>query len=122
MVKKIDDQKVISEESDVATSKSGYKILVIEGTKYRTNFHRKHETKGEWVALNLKEIAAFIPGTIIKINVKPGQQVKHGDLLVIFEAMKMHNQLKAPFDGVIKEVNAKVGDKVVKGFKIIEFE
>jgi acetyl/propionyl-CoA carboxylase alpha subunit len=121
MVKIIDDQKVV-EELDVTTSKSGYKILVIEGTKYRTNFNRKYETKGEWEAENQKEIAAFIPGTIIKINVKPGQRVKHGDLLVIFEAMKMHNQLIAPFDGVIKNVNAKVGDRVVKGFKIIEFK
>ena len=122
MDKKIDEQKVGYDESEATTSKTGYKILVIEGTKYRTTFHRKYETKPDWLTPNLKEIVAFIPGTIIKINVKPGQRVKHGEMLVIFDAMKMHNQLKAPFDGVIKAVNSNVGDRVAKGFVIIEFE
>jgi len=104
------------------TSKSNYKILVIEGTKFRTNFHRKYENKAKWEAVNPKEMLAFIPGTIIKISVKPGQQVKQGELLVVFDAMKMHNRIIAPFDGVIKNVNAKAGERVAKGFKIVEFE
>jgi biotin carboxyl carrier protein len=118
MVKRNSQAKVDVEES----SKSNYKILVIEGTKFRTNFHRKYETKAKWVAANPKEMLAFIPGTVIKINVKPGQHVKQGDLLVIFEAMKMNNRIIAPFDGVIKDVYAKAGERVAKGFKIVDFE
>jgi len=122
MAKSVKVKKVVTDEVDVPTSKSGYKILVIEGTKYRTNFHRKYENKGEWIAPNEKEILAFIPGTIIKMNVNPGQKVKHGELLVIFDAMKMHNQILAPFDGTIKEVNGNAGDRVAKGFKLVIFK
>lgn len=98
------------------------KPLQVEETEYFTRFTSKYEKNSNWSKPNNKELKSFIPGTITNIFVKPGQDVKHGDKLVIFEAMKMLNQVIAPFDGKIKEVNVHVGDKVTKGFKMVEFE
>ena len=49
-------------------------------------------------------------GTVVKVNVKAGDQVKVGDVLVTTEAMKMESAVKAPFTGTVQEVLVKVGD------------
>ncbi len=72
--------------------------------------------------LDTKQLAAFIPGTIIDVKVKVGQQVKHGDTLVILDAMKMHNRILSQHNTTVKEVNVKPGDKVVKGFVMVVLE
>ena len=51
---------------------------------------------------------------------KPGQDVKKGDELVILDAMKMQNRLKSAIDGKVKMINVKKGDKVSKGALILE--
>ncbi|MNW69902.1 Glutaconyl-CoA decarboxylase subunit gamma [compost metagenome] len=51
-------------------------------------------------------------GTIVKINVEPGQSVAKGDILFVLEAMKMENPLKAPFDGIVGEFDVQVGDSM----------
>ena len=53
-----------------------------------------------------------VPGKIAKIFVKNKQIVKKGDILVIIEAMKMQNVLKAEKDGEVEAVNVKAGDSV----------
>ena len=45
-----------------------------------------------------------------------------GDTLMILEAMKMRNRIKAPLAGKVKAVHVAVGDKVVKGQTLIEIE
>ena len=52
----------------------------------------------------LKEVKAPIGGKIIDIKVKPGDNVKKGDTLLIVEAMKLENEIKSPADGVINEI------------------
>jgi len=69
--------------------------------------------------LDKKQLTAFIPGTIIDVKVKVGQQVKQGDILVILDAMKMHNRIISPLNTTVKEVNVKAGDRVVKGFVMV---
>lgn len=61
------------------------------------------------------EVAAPLPGKILKVNAAVGQAVKAGDDLVILEAMKMENEIKAPADGVVKAVNVSVGTSVSTG-------
>ncbi len=72
--------------------------------------------------LDDKNVTAFIPGTIIDVKVKPGQEVKEGDILVILDAMKMHNRIIAPSTGRVKEVNVKPGDRVSKGSVLVSIE
>ena len=71
---------------------------------------------------NKKEIKAFLPGTIIDVQVKPGQEIKANQTLVILEAMKMQNRMVASIDGKVKSINVKVGDRVPKNCVMVELE
>jgi len=95
--------------------------MVIQGGEYKTFLTRKFETKKPFTLPNPKEIKSFLPGTILEIKVKTGAQVKTGETLLVFEAMKMHNMLKAPFDGTIKAIHVKVSDKIPNGALLVEF-
>lgn len=65
-------------------------------------------------------IAAPLPGTILEIKVKIGDKVKPGDILLIMEAMKMENNIKADREGEIKAINVNKGDSVLEGDPLIE--
>lgn len=62
-----------------------------------------------------ESITCPMPGTIVKVPVKAGQAVKKGDVLCIFEAMKMENEVMAPRDGVVSSVNVNEGATVNSG-------
>ena len=119
---KVSTAKVEAKEKANIADDPMFRHLIIEGTKYRTLTTRKHELRTKWVAPQPKELKSFIPGTIIKVSVKPGDKVDAGSLLLIFEAMKMMNQVLSPGPGVIKNVYVKEGEKVPKGTLMIEFE
>ena len=70
--------------------------------------------------LDTKKITAFIPGTIVDVKVKVGQEVKAGDILVILDAMKMHNRILTQVNTTVKAINVKKGDRVPKGFIMVE--
>ena len=67
-------------------------------------------------------ISSPMPGAIVKLNVKPGQSVKKGDVLLVLEAMKMENELKANRDCVVKEVLVKEKSSVDKGQVLIKLD
>lgn len=54
-------------------------------------------------------VKAPLPGNILSVNVKVGDAVKAGQLLVLIEAMKMENEVFAPADGVVKQILAAKG-------------
>jgi biotin carboxyl carrier protein len=60
-------------------------------------------------------ITCPMPGTIIDIKVAAGQAVAEGQLLVIFEAMKMENEIVAPCAGTVASINCVKGDSVDSG-------
>jgi biotin carboxyl carrier protein len=66
------------------------------------------------------EIYAFIPGTILEVFVKEGQQVRKGEPLCCLHAMKMDNQICSTIDGVVKSVNIEKGQIVSKNDVLIE--
>ena len=57
-------------------------------------------------------IDAPMPGKIVKVVVEEGQSVKAGDVLLVLEAMKMQNEIKADADGTVKAVNVEAGQNV----------
>ena len=63
---------------------------------------------------NANHIGAPMPGKVLKVNVKPGDSVKAGDVLMVTEAMKMETNIKARANGTVAEVKFKEGDKVEK--------
>jgi len=68
-----------------------------------------------------KEVKAPMPGLILEILVKEGQEVKKGDKLYVLEAMKMENVIKSPQDGTISTISTAVGDSVEKNNTIMVF-
>ncbi len=68
---------------------------------------------------NPSHIGAPMPGKVFKVNVKPGFEVKAGDVLMVTEAMKMETNIKAKVDGRVMEVKFKEGDKVEKDDLVI---
>lgn len=69
----------------------------------------------------LQSIKAPMPGLIVEVKVKAGDQVKKGDQLLILEAMKMENIIKSPGEGTVTAVNVKKGDGVEKNHVMIRF-
>ena len=68
------------------------------------------------------ELAAPMPGKIVAIFVKAGEQVEKGATLLILEAMKMEHTIKAPARGRVGRIRYRVGKQVVEGVELIEFE
>jgi biotin carboxyl carrier protein len=68
-----------------------------------------------------KKIKAPMPGTILDINVKPGDSVSHGQQLCALEAMKMKSAIRSPRDGVIATVDVQSGQSVAHGDVLITF-
>ncbi len=97
------------------------KTLWVDEVNYQTTLTKKYLNRKPYTPPNLKEIKAFIPGTIKEVFVKRKAKVKANDKLLILEAMKMNNLLRAPFDGTIKAIYIKEGQIVSKNFVLIEF-
>ena len=69
----------------------------------------------------VKDIKAPMPGLILELKVKAGDEVKKGDVVLILEAMKMENIIKAPGDGTVKAVKVKLKESVEKNQVLIQF-
>ena len=73
-------------------------------------------------ANKVNNIKAPMPGLVLRISVAIGDVIKKGDPLLVLEAMKMENVIKAAGDGVVKKINAIERTAVEKGSILIEFE
>ena len=69
-----------------------------------------------------KHVESPMPGKILQVMVSPGAEVGEGDSLLVLEAMKMENVIRAPRDGVIAEVQAEVGKAVEKAAVLVTYE
>ena len=96
--------------------------IMLEAGTYDTRLSRKFMMRKPYEKQDPRVIKAVIPGVIESIMTAVGRRVRHGDDLMIHEAMKMHNRIKAPRDGKIKTVLVAAGDKVVKGQILLEME
>jgi propionyl-CoA carboxylase alpha subunit len=68
-----------------------------------------------------KKVLCPMPGLVVSIAVKAGQEVKAGEAVAVVEAMKMENVLRAEIDGTVKKINAKPGDSLAVDAVILEF-
>ncbi|WP_192035390.1 sodium-extruding oxaloacetate decarboxylase subunit alpha [Halomonas sp. YLGW01] len=64
-------------------------------------------------------VSAPLAGNIFKVNVKPGDQVAEGDVVIILEAMKMETEVRAASAGTVSAVNVKEGDSVSVGDALV---
>ena len=112
----------------------------VNGTKYAVEVHRemrqtktpilvrqevpsprRSETKIK-KTLGTSAIKAPLPGNIMQVFIKAGDEVKKGDKLLIYEAMKMENSILAEKDGQISSVKVQPGDSIIEGDVLIEMQ
>ena len=63
-----------------------------------------------------------MPGSIISVSVKEGDQIVTGDEVCLLESMKMRQSLRADWSGIVKTVHVKAGDQVPHGHPIVDLE
>jgi pyruvate carboxylase subunit B len=74
------------------------------------------------VAAGPAPLIAPMPGLVVRVNVTEGDEVAAGQGLVVMEAMKMENELRAPAAGRVSRVHATAGTAVEKGTVLVELE
>ena len=67
-------------------------------------------------------IKSPLPGVILDVKVKEGDMVKRGQTLLILEAMKMENDIKADHDGKVTAINVSKGESILEGTDLITIE
>ena len=103
-------------------------VINVNGNDYEVSIKDKYDLLLQQLGINAKSSAtvnlvkAPMPGLIINIAVKEGDEVKKGDTLLILEAMKMENVLKSPCDGKIKAIKVELRQAVDKNQLLVAFE
>ena len=92
--------------------KNHYDTLETMHGTFQTTLTKKHLARKPWEPENPKHIKSSIPGTVVKV----------GDLLIVFKAMKMNNNIKATFAGKVKKIDVKEGDNIPNHALMIEME
>jgi biotin carboxyl carrier protein len=101
--------------SDVKTSKTPKLVRSVVPPPTR-----KEQKLTKNISAKSNSVKSPLPGTILKILIKEGQEVKKGDNLMIMEAMKMENNILSEKDGVISSIKVKEGDTVLQNDVLIE--
>lgn len=102
--------------------------VVIDGYKRQITISEPMDLLLESMGLDMsalqkaEPVRAPMPGMVLKVLVEQGQQISKGDALLVLEAMKMENVLKATADATVKAVNATELTAVEKGAVLIELE
>ena len=101
--------------------------VTLEGRKFsvETDEEKQHirraREKGSGSKLGASgTISSAIPGKIVSILVSVGDAVSAGDVVIVLEAMKMQNEIKASVDGVISEVKCNAGERVEANVPLLE--
>ncbi len=95
---------------------NSYEVEIVDAQEKYMRSRRKEDVRQE------DTIVAPMPGKIVKILVNPGDQVKEGDTLVVFEAMKMQSNLNVVGDCTIGTILVSEGDSVASGQPLIRLE
>jgi len=84
--------------------------------------HMQDLTLAEQLSPVTAALCAPMPGLIVRVAVEPGNRVVGGEGLVVLEAMKMENELRAPAAAIVKAIRVEAGQAVEKGQVLVEFE
>jgi len=67
-------------------------------------------------------VTAMMPGRVISVEVKPGDEVKRGQTVCVIESMKMEQAIASPRDGRVRSTPVSAGDSVQRGQTLVELE
>ena len=93
----------------VQTSGHSLEITLIDPKRLRGSGNRSEHGDGA------AELRTAMPGKVVRLLCELGAEVKKGDGVIVVEAMKMQNELKAPKDGIVKEIKVAEGTTVSAG-------
>ncbi len=93
----------------VNTGKNDFEIGLTDPKRMR------HSAGADENAGGAAEIKTAMPGKVARVLVEQGAEIKKGDGVLIVEAMKMQNEMKAPKDGIVKEIRVAEGATVNAG-------
>ena len=99
-----------------------FRTIALESGTSETRVTKKFTQRKPYEKNNPGIIKALIPGVVAEVDTQVGPAVKKGNTLMILEAMKMLNRIKAPQDGTVKAISVAAGEKVTKGQVLIEIE
>lgn len=117
--------RVLLHETDPAGK---FVVFEINGKKVRADISNPMDlllkTLGidNSAAKKVKDLKAPMPGLIREVKIKEGDILQPGDPVLILEAMKMENVLKAPAELTVKSLKVQAGDKVEKNAVLVVFE
>ncbi|MFK7905134.1 MAG: acetyl-CoA carboxylase biotin carboxyl carrier protein subunit [Chitinophagales bacterium] len=103
-------------------------VLSINGESYEVALQDKMDLLLDKMGISaavsqkVNEVKAPMPGLVLEIKVKAGDQVEKGDAVLVLEAMKMENVLKSPGEGIVASIEVKVGDAVEKNQVLLKME
>lgn len=104
------------------------RTFLIDGHYFEGVVRTSLEEKANRLMMNKKkdqhhdEVKAPMPGMVLRLKKKEGDEVKMGDSLLVLEAMKMENDLKSPSSGTIKNILINEGDSVEKNKTLLVIE
>jgi len=101
----------------VLTEGDLFKINVIDEMKAKLL-----QRRGGGVVEGKQVLKSDMPGRVISVKVAVGDSVQEGDILLILEAMKMQNEIKAPKSGEVKELFVKEGENIAADAKLVVIE
>lgn len=102
--------------------------LIYKGCEYSATVHTEQEYKLQSHFLEVEKedlskiIASPMPGQVISVNVQVGDIIAAGQEVLVVEAMKMQNALRATGSGVVAEISVKQGDTVASGDILVRLE
>lgn len=99
----------LNEPLQVSTGNHNFEIRIVDPKKLRGKGATSGETDGA------AEIKTAMPGKLVRVLVEQGAEVQKGDGILVVEAMKMQNEMKAPKDGTVKEIRFAEGATVNAG-------
>jgi biotin carboxyl carrier protein len=103
-------------------------VLEVNGNRYTVSVKDQYDQllhdlgMDKALTAQAEDVKAPMPGLVIDVLVKEGDQVAKDTPLLILEAMKMENVLKAAADGTVSRINVKAKDAVEKGQVLISFQ
>jgi biotin carboxyl carrier protein len=103
-----------------AVAAGGIQWVFLNGEVYRFEADQAVPGRRRRSALATGSLTAPMPATVRRIEVKPGQVVHRGDVLIVLEAMKMELPVRATADGTVARLNCREGELVQPGQELAE--
>lgn len=96
--------------------------FIVTARKYKTTLTEKFKNRPVWHKPYVGDVISHLPGTIVELEVKVGDEVEAGQLLLIHQAMKMLNRVVTPISGVVSEVNVQIGEQIPKDHLMVRID